>query len=308
MAEFQFAGFIANLIHGEVHDPAEGVLLLVHVAGNGCAQRLDQHTGGLLRRAQRTGRERHEVVGLQVQSGNHLLLDRLDELGNAADDLTVFVQTEPVRLAAGDDLHIGQRFVNEFPGLVEIADHHGLDLIALKGAEAAAAQHVGDVLHRQVNPQIRLVGAVLLHGLQIGNTDKGGFAGPVVGAVFGEDGGQNLFTDGEHVLLRGKSHLHIQLIELAGRTVAAGVLVPEAGGNLEIAVKAGGHQQLLELLGRLRQRIEFAGMLPGRHQIVTGAFRGGGGQDGGGDFHEALGGSRARSWPDAERPPRCSAE
>ena len=52
-------------------------------------------------------------------------------------------QTEPVRLTAGDDLHIGQRFVNEFPGLVEIADLHGLHQIALgKGFKAAAAQNL----------------------------------------------------------------------------------------------------------------------------------------------------------------------
>ena len=44
------------------------------------------------------------------------------------------------------------------------------------------------------------------------------------------------------------------------------------GGDLEIAVKAGGHQQLLELLRRLRQGVEFARMVSGRHQVVPGAF------------------------------------
>ena len=92
----------------------------------------------------------------------------------------------------------------------------------------------------------------------------------------------------EHVLLAGKGHLHVQLVELAGGTVAPGVLVPETGGDLEILVKAGGHQQLLELLGSLGQGVELAGMLPGGHQVVPGALGGGGGEDGGGDLQKAL--------------------
>lgn len=64
---------------------------------------------------------------------------------------------------------------------------------------------------------------------------------------------------GKYVILRGKSHLHVQLVKLTGGAVRPGVLVPEAGGDLEVPVKAGGHQQLLELLGRLRQGIELSG-------------------------------------------------
>ncbi|CAN3974485.1 Anaerobic benzoate catabolism transcriptional regulator, partial [Dysosmobacter welbionis] len=73
---------------------------------------------------------------------------------------TVLVQAEPVGLAAGDHLHIRQGLVDELPGLVEIADHHGLHHVALEGAEAAGAQQAGDVLHRQVDAQVRLVGAI----------------------------------------------------------------------------------------------------------------------------------------------------
>src|SRR5437763_12227478 len=42
-------------------------------------------------------------------------------------------------------------------------------------------------------------------------------------------------------------HLEIELVELAGGAVGAGGFVPEAGRDLEIAVKPGHHQQLLEL-------------------------------------------------------------
>ena len=288
MAELQLAGFLADLVHGEVHNPAEGVLLLVHVTGDGGAQSLYQRAGGLLGSAQLAGGQGHEVVGLQTQGRDHRLLDGLDKLGDAAHNLTVLVQAEPVGLAAGDHLHIRQGLVDELPGLVEIADHHGLHHVALEGAEAAGAQQAGDVLHRQVDAQVRLVGAILLHGLGVRDTHEGRGAGPVVFAVLGKDGGQHVLQYGKYVILRGKGHLHVQLVKLTGGAVRPGVLVPKAGGDLEVPVKAGGHQQLLELLGCLRQGIELSGVVPGGHQIVPGTLRGGGGQDGGGDLQEAM--------------------
>ena len=55
-----------------------------------------------------------------------------------------------------------------------------------------------------------------------------------------------------------EAHLEVELVELARRAVGARVLVAEAGRDLEVAVEAGDHQQLLELLRRLRQRVELA--------------------------------------------------
>ena len=54
-----------------------------------------------------------------------------------------------------------------------------------------------------------------------------------------------------------EAHLQVELGEL-GLAVAAQVLVAEAAGDLEVAVHAGDHQQLLELLGALRQGIDRA--------------------------------------------------
>ena len=84
---------------------------------------------------------------------------------------------------------------------------------------------------------------------------------------------------GEDILLGDKAHFEIELIELAGRAVGARVLVAEAGRDLEIAVEAGDHDQLLELLRGLRQRIEFSRMQPRRHEKVARAFGRGGGED-----------------------------
>ena len=70
--------------------------------------------------------------------------------------------------------------------------------------------------------------------------------------------------------------------------IGAGVFVAEAGRDLEIAVEARHHQQLLEHLRRLGKRIEFAGVHAAGHQIIARAFRAAGGEDRRLEFHEAL--------------------
>ena len=74
---------------------------------------------------------------------------------------------------------------------------------------------------------------------------------------------------GEHVLLLDEAHLQVELVELAGRAVGARVLVAEAGRDLEVAVEARDHDQLLELLRRLRQGVELARMHARGHQEVA---------------------------------------
>ena len=230
----------------------------------------------------------HQGARLQVDDLAQLGLHRGDELGDAAGQLAVFVHLEPVGLAAGLDLAVGEQLLHLLAGQGAVADGHHLYGLALEGLELAGDEQLADVFAGQVDTQVGLIGAVGLHGGVVGDAAEGGGGGYVVGAELGEDGGQHVLQHGEDVVLGGEGHLHIQLIELAGGAVAAGVLVAEAGGDLEIAVEAGGHQQLLELLGGLGQGVELAGVLPGGHQIVAGALGGAGGQDGGGDLQEAV--------------------
>ena len=77
---------------------------------------------------------------------------------------------------------------------------------------------------------------------------------------------------GEDVFLSDEGHLEIELVELARRAVSAGVFVAKTGCDLKIAVESGDHQQLLELLGRLRQGVKFSRMQAARHQIVARAL------------------------------------
>jgi len=84
---------------------------------------------------------------------------------------------------------------------------------------------------------------------------------------------------GEDVLLRHEAHLDIQLVEVGGRAVGARVFIAETGRDLEIAVEARHHDQLLELLRRLRQRVELTRMQARGHQKVARTLGAGGGDD-----------------------------
>ena len=64
-------------------------------------------------------------------------------------------------------------------------------------------------------------------------------------------------TNARHGVLVDEAHLEVELREL-GLPVAAQVLVAEAARDLEVAVDARDHQQLLELLRALRQGVDGA--------------------------------------------------
>ena len=95
----------------------------------------------------------------------------------------------------------------------------------------------------------------------------------------------------EHVpdfLLAQKRSLDINLGEL-GLTIRAQVFIPEALGDLVVAVITGHHQQLLEQLGALRQSKKVTVMHPTGHEVVTSAFRRGFAEHGGFDIDEPIG-------------------
>ena len=77
--------------------------------------------------------------------------------------------------------------------------------------------------------------------------------------------------EGHHGRLVDEAHLEVQLGEL-GLPVAAQVLVAVAAGDLEVAVDAGHHQKLLELLRTLWQRVDAARLEPARDDEVSGAL------------------------------------
>ena len=76
-------------------------------------------------------------------------------------------------------------------------------------------------------------------------------------AGLGHDLVHDVFHHRQDVFLVDERHLDVDLREL-GLAVGAQVLVAEAAGDLVVALDAADHQQLLEELRRLRQRVELA--------------------------------------------------
>ena len=92
----------------------------------------------------------------------------------------------------------------------------------------------------------------------------------------------------EHILLLHKAHFHIHLSKLR-LAVCTKVLIPEAPSHLIVPVNAAHHQELLEDLRGLGQRIEFTVVNPGGNQIVSCALGGRLGEHGCLHRQEAVG-------------------
>ena len=288
VAELKLTGLLADLVHREIDDPAELVALLVHVSGDRCAECLEHDARSLACGILIACADADEAVGLKSESLVKLRLLGCKELCDAACKLTVFVGLEPVGLISRLDLDGGAELVYVLAGKVAVGNDYRLDTALVEGCKARVTAEVANVTHFKVDAEVGLVGAVLLHRLLKSDAAEGCAACDVVGAVLGEHGRQHVLDDVENVLLRGKRHLHVELIELAGAAVASCVLVTEAWRYLEIAVKAGGHEQLLKLLGRLRQSIELAGVLSCGNEVVSRTFGAGCGKDGGRDLKEIM--------------------
>ena len=141
-----------------------------------------------------------------------------------------------------------------------------------EGFKVSLGKNPTNILDDNGIAQIGLIVAIFAHGVIVGDArERRGcmfFAGE-----FAEDSCQKLFDDVEHVILCSEAHLHIELVELARRAVGTRVFVTKARGDLEVAVKAGDHQQLLELLRGLRQCIKLAWVQSTWHEKIACTFR-----------------------------------
>ncbi len=78
--------------------------------------------------------------------------------------------------------------------------------------------------------------------------------------------------DREDVVLVDEGHLDVDLREL-GLAIEAQILVAEALHDLEVPVEAGDHEELLEELRALGERVELAGVQAARDEEVARAAR-----------------------------------
>ena len=156
----------------------------------------------------------------------------------------------------------------------------------LEHAKVRLRRDVRQVRKLEVETQVRLVRAVQAHRVGVGDPGKRPQR-PLVREERLDEGDVHLLDQVEHVVLFHEAHLEVELGVL-GLPVGPRVLVAEAAGYLEVLLHAGHHQQLLELLGRLRQCVEAARVEAAGHQVVARALRRALYQDGRFDFQEAA--------------------
>ena len=119
--------------------------------------------------------------------------------------------------------------------------------------------------------QVRLVAAEAVDRLAVGQDREGRLQDGPLRDHGTSDLDGHLLHPGHHVRLGHEAHLEVQLGELR-LPVATQVLVPEATRDLEVAVHARDHQQLLHLLRALGQRVDVARLEPRGHDEVPGAL------------------------------------
>ena len=167
MAEFQLPGFFSDFIHREVHDPAEGILLLVHVFRTEKTKLLDQGAHGFLRSDLLSGGQSDKRVGFQTESCYHLILLFLEEFCNSADQFTLLIHSEPIRFIASNHFNIGTQFVDLFARAGHVAHRHSFDRVAFKRTKSDVAHQFCDILGLQIDTKVRLVRSVGFHGFHI---------------------------------------------------------------------------------------------------------------------------------------------
>ena len=124
----------------------------------------------------------------------------------------------------------------------------------LEDTECGVSEELRALNNLDVEPEVRLVRPVVLHGVGVGHA--GDRSRNVVPDLF-PNGGEDFLGDANDIVLVDEAHLDVELRELR-LTISAEIFVAVAACNLEIPFHAANHQQLLKQLRRLRKSIERA--------------------------------------------------
>ena len=255
---------VERLEQREVDDPEELQAALVH---RRTAELHPQRSEHVVDQATSARGDQQEVAGL----GAHRV-DGPELLGLGQE-----LEHRAVEPAAVDHPHPHQTRGTELLGpvdeLVDLGVRHpaltgqpdGLDQVGLEGAELGGAEDLAQVDELEAEAHVGLVGAVVLLGLVPRHARHGTGARP--GDRLGRV--EHRFADhGHDVVGVGEAHLCVELHELE-LAVGAQVLVAQAAGDLVVAVQAADHEQLLEQLRALRERVELTRRQARRHHEVA---------------------------------------
>ena len=273
---------------GEVHDPQEVVALARHLKLVG---HVAAHAAQDLVSVQAALHgEHHKVAGLHVHLGTkrgHLLIR--EELDDGAGHRAVLAEGD-VGQAPGAKLggNVGQAVNARTGPLAGALGVDGLDVLAIGGRGGGKELELGcrenrrHVVKLHAIAGVGLVGAIGVHGIPVLDATERQLK---LDAHLAKGLGQHVLERAHHVVLGDEAHLDVHLGEL-GLTVLAQVLVAEALGHLVVALDAAHHEELLQELRGLRQRIEVARLHAAGNQEVAGTLGGGLKERGGLDLHE----------------------
>src|SRR5688572_11168747 len=200
--------------------------------------------------------ERELVLGEELgDRRTHLAVLRVDEVGEPLRPPLLRNLLEALELRARERL----RHADEADGRCLPED-----------AELRAACGLGRVLDLEPEAQVGLVASEARLRLGVGHALER--RRELVADPLAPDCGAHPLHEREEELLVGERHLDVELRDLLD-AVGAKILVPEADGDLVIAVEAADHEQLLEDLRRLREREEPALLQAARDDEVARPFR-----------------------------------
>src|SRR5690606_9092548 len=126
-----------------------------------------------------------------------------------------------------------------------------LDLVG-ENLETRTGEVLGDSLNFNRVTKVGLIRTVLADRSVIGN------ARPTLGDALAicklvENVGDDRLDCVPDVFLGDEAHFQVELVKLARKAIGTRIFVAETGCNLEVAIKAGDHEQLLVLLRGLRK-------------------------------------------------------
>mmetsp|Transcript_7284 Transcript_7284/g.16514 ORF Transcript_7284/g.16514 Transcript_7284/m.16514 type:complete len:562 (+) Transcript_7284:325-2010(+) len=148
------------------------------------------------------------------------------------------------------------------------AAHCNHEFSLVKNLEVTTLCNIGDLHELHVISKVGLIDAETVHGFAVFHALEGR---ELVLHDFLENFPNQTLEGLQDVFLRNKRHFAIDLCKL-GLAIRPKLLVTEAFDDLKVSVHTANHQQLLEGLRRLGQRIELASVHSGRHNEISGTL------------------------------------
>ena len=277
----------------EVNDPAESQFVVITQAESVTHQ--DTQAGkGIINSSQFIRNEQQQVAVFRIHAFQQLFpLVVCNKFAEGAGGFTLCVDLDISQPVGAPELDLFCQFVQLFAGIftgtlgVNAADRTAIIDSIFKHGKTAVGSPVADIDQFHAKAHVRGIFPEAVHGFLIGELRPGVEHDLLLRSDLFNHLVEHLFHQVEDVITFAEGHFHIQLSEFR-LTVATGVFITEAAGNLEVFFHTGHLEQLFELLRTLRQCPHFTRINAGRDDIVTGAFRCRFEKDRGFDFQKAA--------------------